>query len=406
MLRSRSASKSPASSAATAAVQRHQHDLLVVVERAPVEVRRADDCRDAVHDHDLGVHHRRLEVPHPHAAAGQLVVRGLAGELADPLVRVRTGQQHVHLDAALRGRAQPVEEEVVRREVRRWPARAARSPSPAAPGTSTAGRPSRSRPTRARPGPRSAGCCCCGNESPSSYSSRPLSAQFCANAARSPSTAGPRTSTWVSRHSRSSRASPHHSSAMPTPPVNAICSSTTSTFRWQRWFCLSGEFSQGLRNHSTCTPASSIRSTRPFSICRPPTRVDAAAGPARPRRAAADSVVGEPGGDVALPVDVRHQVDAALGLLDRREHRREDPVPVAQHGELVALGESDAGERLQRPAEAVLALVQLRRPLLPSGVALVLGQSLRSFRDHFSTLDPAPAGEILSRPGDAPRAAA
>lgn len=57
---------------------------------------------------------------------------------------------------------------------------------------------------------------------------------------------------------------------MPTPPVNAVVSSTTSTLRWQRWFCFSGERYSGLRNQATWTPASSIAASWSFSISRLP----------------------------------------------------------------------------------------------------------------------------------------
>ncbi len=112
---------------------------------------------------------------------------------------------------------------------------------------------------------------CSGNSSDSSCSGRPVSAQFCANAAASPSTAGPTTRTCVSRHSRSSRASPHHSSAMPTPPVKPVRSSTMSTLRWVRWFCLNGEIAYGLRNHSTWTPHDCMWAMCADSMSRPPT---------------------------------------------------------------------------------------------------------------------------------------
>ena len=312
-------------------VERDEHDLLVVVERAAVEVGRADRAATAVHGHDLGVHHRGLEVPDPHAAADQLVVRGLAGELAGPLVGVRAGQQDVDLDAraapprrAARGRtssgakyavasAQPLlaESSSTRNVVCR-----SSQPSEAEPRT-----------TCATVAPA---CGCCGNgrcRRRARGRSRPSSARTPRAGRRRPARA-PRRGCPATR--RASRASPHHSSAMPTPPVNAISSSTTSTLRWQRWFCFSGEFSHGLRNHSTCTPASSMRSTRPFSICRPPT-ASMSSRTRTPRAGRRRQRLGEPRGDVALPVDVRHQVDAVRGRVDGGEHRREDLVAVAQH---------------------------------------------------------------------------
>ena len=97
-----------------------------------------------------------------------------------------------------------------------------------------------------------------------------VSIQLSRNAARRPSTAGPRTLKWVSRHSCSLRASPCHSSAMPTPPVNAVSSSTMSSLRCVRWLsCPTRSFFIG-RNHRRCTPRSSMRLIDAGSINRAP----------------------------------------------------------------------------------------------------------------------------------------
>ncbi len=137
------------------------------------------------------------------------------------------------------------------------------------------------------------GCSCAVNRSCSSYSSSWHSAQFWAKAAAMPSTAGPLTRTWVSRHSSGLRASPHHSSAMPTPPVKAVCSSVTSTLRWQRWFWRIGDSRVGLRNQATWTPASAIArsSSGSISLAPKPSSSSRTRTPARARsaRAAANS---------------------------------------------------------------------------------------------------------------------
>ena len=163
-----------------------------------------------------------------------------AGQLADTLVGVRPGQHDVNLDATLRGRAQPVEEEVVGGEVR------GRQPEPFLGHAQhhpevALRRPSQGWLSPGRPGPRRCPVAAGPGRGPRRYTARDRSRPSSARTPRdSPSTAGPRTRAWVSRHSRSLRASPHHSSAMPTPPMNPSCSSTTSTLRWHRWLCLNG----------------------------------------------------------------------------------------------------------------------------------------------------------------------
>src|SRR5690606_27472493 len=66
---------------------------------------------------------------------------------------------------------------------------------------------------------------------------------------------------------------------------------------------------------------------------------------------------GEVSGRLALPVDVGHQVDGALSVPDGVEHGREDLVAVAQDCERVSLGEMDADQAFQRPAQGPMRLV-------------------------------------------------
>ena len=112
---------------------------------------------------------------------------------------------------------------------------------------------------------------CSGNRSTAwSNNCRSVSAQSAKNAARRPSTAGPRIRKCVSRHSDGPRASPRHSSAMPTPPVNPISSSTTITLRCVRWFTSPIRMRPKGRNQRTCTPAASSKVMRSRSIVRAP----------------------------------------------------------------------------------------------------------------------------------------
>ena len=149
--------------------------------------------RQPVDRHHLGVQHRRLEGPDPHAALDERRVDRLARQLADPLVGVRAGEHHVDLDAARRRVEQQLLEALVRHEVRRHHPHAAPASRldhhpedrghvvPADAGAAARHLHDRS-PGRPWAGKRSA----------SSMSGRPVSAQFCAKAAVSPSTAGPR----------------------------------------------------------------------------------------------------------------------------------------------------------------------------------------------------------------------
>jgi hypothetical protein len=206
---------------------------------------------------------------------------------------------------------------------------------------------------------------CSGKRRERSIRSWPVSAQFCANAADSPSTAGPVTRTCVSRHSCSLRASPHHSSAMPTPPVKPTTSSHTRTLRCVRWLCLSGE------------------SSRPCQTGEPEP-LDLHPGGGHPlqqgrlHEAPADGVDEDADGDagtgalgqrrrellrdVALPVGEGQQVDGAGRAADLVQHRGEDLVAVAQDGERVALRRRDAEQPLQ-PAAQLLDPVGLVRTI-------------------------------------------
>ncbi|ALM42103.1 hypothetical protein SFR_5488 [Streptomyces sp. FR-008] len=98
-------------------VDHGEHDLLVVVERTPVDVGRPGQRRHPVHRDDLRVHHRRLVLVDADPAAEQLVVVPLARQLADPLVGVGPRQQDLHLHAARRRGAEQVDEVRVGREV-------------------------------------------------------------------------------------------------------------------------------------------------------------------------------------------------------------------------------------------------------------------------------------------------
>ena len=202
-LRPKSSSRCASRVAVRSAVERDQHDLLVVVERAAVEVRRADHRGVAVDGHDLGVHHRRAGSSRPgcrRRRAGRRPPRWPAGRPACRRAgRAAAGRPRPRV----RRRAERLEEVVVRREVggrdaqpllRRacsitWNADCMSSqPSDAEPRAIWIVEPPR--------------CGCSGNVSRSSYSARPVSAQFWMNADCRPSTAGPSTRRWVSRHSR------------------------------------------------------------------------------------------------------------------------------------------------------------------------------------------------------------
>ena len=163
-----------------------------------------------------------------------------------------------------------------------------------------------------------------------------VSIQLSRNAARRPSTAGPRTRKCVSRHSCSFRASPFHSSAMPTPPVNPIASSTTITLRWVRWFAFVScqpvqrteppDANAGVLHHVDQLALDRMRAPRVQEDPNPD---------ARPR--ALGERLGERRPDLATPVDERQEVDRVLSLGDGSEHRREDLVAVAEDLDEVAL---------------------------------------------------------------------
>ena len=157
---------------------------------------------------------------------------------------------------------------------------------------------------------------------------------------------GPRTRKWVSRHSFSSRASPSHTSAMPTPPVKPTASSTISTLRWVRWLTCWGGAAAAAGTSWTSTPAPSMSSITARSI-GPGPRPSSRTRTRTPALARAHELRGQLGADLALPVDEGEEVDRVLGLVDRIEHRREDLVAVAQHVDAVALGGGDAEHALE-----------------------------------------------------------
>ena len=187
---------------------------------------------------------------------------------------------------------------------------------------------------------------------PSSKSSGSVSAQLSRKAARSPSTAGPWMRKCVSRHSCSLRASPCHSSAMPTPPVKAIASSTIEHLA-VRAVVHGSEPEPAQRSEPPHVHAGRVHvvdQRRGPSGARPTRR--AARAPARRPAPAPASRRGELGADLAAPVDEREEVDRVLGAGDRVEHRREDLVAVAQHVDAVALGRGHADDALERSAQS------------------------------------------------------
>ena len=232
----RSRSNCSVSSPAKAVRADAQRRLVVELERAVVEVRRADRRPAAVDGHRLGVQHRRLVLVDLDARPHQLVVGGAAGDPDRRLVDVRARHEHAHAHAALgrvlerlgerrardevgRGEVDRLlrgcDREVVERldvgvaDARRWSAR-----------PSSARRPAR---RRARAGS-------CGPASTSPVAS----SQFSANAPNRPRTTGPATRTCVSRQWSGSSALPVHSSAMPTPPVSPTRPSATRILRCVR----------------------------------------------------------------------------------------------------------------------------------------------------------------------------
>src|SRR3954447_7728512 len=77
-------------------------DLVVELERAVVEVRRADARPDTVDDHDLLMDQRALKLPDLYAALQQRAELMVAGVLHDRAVGRRRGRHHdPHVDAAL-----------------------------------------------------------------------------------------------------------------------------------------------------------------------------------------------------------------------------------------------------------------------------------------------------------------
>ena len=167
----------------------------------------------AVDRHHLRVHHRRLEGPDRDPAPDQPLVgrpRWSAGTPAcRRAVRAAAGRPR------RRGRGRRRGCRGSRRRARSTPSRSAAAPGPTPSITWNADCMS-SHPRLAEPRTictvRVPRCGCTGNSSSSSNSGRPVSAQSWMNADCSPSTAGPSTRRWVSRHSFSLRASPHHSS--------------------------------------------------------------------------------------------------------------------------------------------------------------------------------------------------
>ena len=233
------------------------------------------------------------------------------------------GQQDLHLHAAVGRVAEPLGELVVGHEVRGRDAHALRAPTAAASGTGWRCRSSRSPTRRARTarstrrawaGPGSGRCL----RRRARDRSRP-SCRGTRRAARRPRGRGCGSACRATR--ARCAASPCHSSAMPTPPVNAIDSSTMSTLRCVRWFTDPSCSRRSGRNQRMITPAASISSIEgPLHRVRAP-RVEEHAHPhagLRPCREAAREL----GADLAAPVHEREEVDRVLGC---RRSRRASP---------------------------------------------------------------------------------
>ena len=77
-------------------------------------------------------------------------------------------------------------------------------------------------------------------------------------------------------------------------------------------------------------------------------------------------VFGELGTDATLPVDECQEVDRALRLIDRLEHRREHLDAVSQHVDLVAVGRRNADEALDCAAQLSLCVIVHSSPTLLS----------------------------------------
>ena len=103
-----------------ARVEQPHADLLVQSERARVEVRGADVRPDLVHDDDLLMEQRGLELVEPHTGFEQRVIEVAAGAPHELAVRVLAGHHQMHLHAAPHHHREQLDHSVTRREVGFW----------------------------------------------------------------------------------------------------------------------------------------------------------------------------------------------------------------------------------------------------------------------------------------------
>ena len=162
----------------------------------------------------------------------------------------------------------------------------------------------------------------------------------------------------VSRHSSGPRASPCHSSAMPTPPVNPVDSSTIITLRCVRWFSVPSRRRAIGRNQRTCTPARPSPRSAPSPSGVRPTR-PAARAPARP-----NARVPTGGSRTRRPISPFQYTNVSksivcVGTSDGVEHRGKDLVAVAQDVDAVALGGRDSDDAFERPTQVVDAVAHV-----------------------------------------------
>ena len=118
-LRAISASKSWRRRAATSRVAHDHVDLVVVLERAVVEVGRPDGRPQPVHFQALHVRHPGLILVDPHARFQELPVHPPAGESNPALIGLGAGQDDADIDPARRRPDERLAEGLVRQEVRR-----------------------------------------------------------------------------------------------------------------------------------------------------------------------------------------------------------------------------------------------------------------------------------------------
>ena len=309
---------------------------------------------NSVDGHDLRVEHRRLKGPDRDPALEQRLVRGFAGQLNEALVGVRAGDEQTHLDARVPPAAH-------RRSIISWSgtkyAVVMRSRSCAIwhsernkredvavtdlGGSAHALHDRAFRAWVGRGTGRSIRRTVRRRSRPSCRGTRP-------GDRRPPDLA---TRKCVSRHSEASRASPSHSSAMPTPPMKPIASSTIDHLAMGAVVHLvraATARAGGTNARARRRPPSWRRATSRWAW-HPKSRAvrEPALRPRRGRRA-----VCELGADLSLPIDEGEEIDGRLRRLDRVQHRREDLVAVAQDVDAIALGRGNADDAFDHSADA------------------------------------------------------